>query len=66
MVDYDAGMYIEGATSHNDQDISDYACELFELYNYYEEHFNDQEFIIDFDEDFEKPQDVSMKLDQPN
>ena len=63
MEECDAGIYIEGATSHNDQGIRDVACELFELYSYYDSHFEDQEFIIDFDSPRD---DTQMKLDHPN
>ena len=62
MEDCDAGIYIEGAASHPDHKISEAACALFELYNFYYENFGENEFIIDFDS-FEKPQDVQMNTD---
>lgn len=55
MIDYDANIYIEGAASHPDQSISEPAIELFELFDFYDSHFNENEFIVDFEKPYEPP-----------
>ncbi len=62
MEDCDAGIYIGGAACHPEHKISEAAGAPFDLYNFYYEHFGENEFIIDFDS-FEKPQDVQMNTD---